>query len=162
MFGGTDGKVNLRSCEKMDLSDKRWTDIWSMTHARGSFTPCHFRSLLYLVSCWREGGRSPPVETFNPVTEAFTVLPITLPPQLTLSGRSVSFVANEELCVLTYEKQMARWKVDTEREFRLSDTGEVMWSLQQPVIVGSLLLIACEGGVKQFSLETYTYVKFIE
>ena len=56
---------------------------------------------------------------------------------------------------------MARWKVDTEREFRLSDTGKSMWSNQQPLIVDSLLLITCAAGVDQFSLETYTYVKYI-
>jgi hypothetical protein len=99
------------------------------------------------------------VETFHPESETFTVLPISLPPQLTLGGGSVAFVFNNELCVLTENKQMLRWKVDTETEFRLSETGNVMWSNQQPLIVGSLLLIAASGCVTQFSLETFSYIK---
>lgn len=130
----------------------------NMTHPKGGFTPCHFRSLIYLISCWTCSNRS--VETFNPMSETFTVL-FSLPPQLTLKANSVAFVINKELCVLTSTKQMLRLKIDTEREFRLSNTGYVMWSNQQPLIVDSLLLIACCGGVQQFSLETFSYVKRI-
>ena len=151
VFGGADAaKHNLRSCEKIDLSEKRWTSIGSMTHCRGSFTPCHFRSLLYLVACWVSSS----VETFNPKRDTFAVLSVSLPRQLTFGGGSVSFVVDEELCVLTDEKQMLRWKIDAEREFRLSITEKVMWSNQQPRILGSQLLIACQGQVMQFSLGT--------
>ena len=73
----------------------------------------------------------------------------------------MAFIVNKELCLLTTGNQMARWKIDTEREFRLSDTGKTIWSNQQPLIVGSLVLIACFGGIMPFNLETYTFTKYL-
>lgn len=159
VFGGANASnQGLRSCEAMRLSDKCWTSAGSMTHPRGAFTPCLFRSLLYLVSCWTCSNRS--VETFNGDTEVYTVLPITLPP-LTLDAGSVAFLHSEELCVLTDRKQMLRWKIGTEQEFRLSCTGEALRLSQQPLVVGSQVLIACSGGVSQFSLDSNSYVRRI-
>ena len=152
-FGGYADPTSLSSCEKMQLSDKRWTPISSMNHPRAYFTPCHFRALLYLVS----PATTKAVETFNPEKQSFTVLPVSLPPDLR-DRRSVAFIANEELCVLTNDKQMVRWKIDCEREFRLSNTTQDSWSNQQPLIVGSLVLIACKGAVQRFSLETYSFL----
>ena len=100
------------------------------------------------------------METFNPLTLSFTVLPISLPPQLRVGGGSVAFVVDEELRVLTDDRQMLRWKA-TEREFRISNTEEVMWSNQPPLIVGSMVLIVSCGGVDQFSLDTYSFIKHI-
>lgn len=144
----------------MDLPDKRWTSMASMHYPRGGFTPCLFRSLFYLVSPYRSAKRS--VETFDPESETFAVLPITIPRQLNHCGASVSFIFKDELCVFTGERQLLRWKVDQERKFRLTYTGEILWSDQQPLVVGSLLLIACCGGVDQFDLETFSYIKRVE
>ena len=158
-FGGANtSNQGLRSYETLHLSDKHWTNLGSMTHPRGAFTPCHFRGLLYLVSCWTCSNRS--VETFNPDTQLCTVLPIILPP-LILDAGSVAFVYSEELCVLTERKQMLRWEMGTEQEFRISNTGEMLRISQEPLIVDSMLLIACNGGVSQFCLDTYSYVKRI-
>ena len=156
MFGGVHTEY-LRSCEKMDLG-KVWTGLGSMTHPKGMFTPCLLHSLFYLISCWECSNRT--VETFNPETQVFTVLSVVLPPS-SLDTASVAFVVGEELCVLTDNKLMLRWKVGAEREFRISNTGEVLWSSQQPLIVGSIVLIACCGGVNQFSLDTYSSIKRI-
>lgn len=54
---------------------------------------------------------------------------------------------------------MARWKIDAEREFHLSGTGEKIWSSQQPPVMNSLVLIACEEDVLYFNLESYSLVK---
>ena len=113
VFGGANSQI-LSSCEKMNLSVKCWTGVRSMNYARGGFTPCQFRALLYLFSCWTHSNRS--IETFDPDTEMFTVLPVLLPAEA-LPGGSVSFVANAELCVLTGEKQLLRWKILTEKQF---------------------------------------------
>jgi len=142
----------LGSCEKMQLSDTRWTQISSMKHPRGYFTPCHFRSLLYLASAGVQA-----VETFNADTEVFAVLPVSLPPQLR-ARPSVAFIAHGELCLVTGNKQMARWKIETEREFRLYDTKQGSCSTQQPLLVGSLVLIASCREVQKFSLETYSFL----
>lgn len=157
-FGGWDNHSRLRSCEKMDLSSKCWTHCGDMTHPRSSFTPCLHRSLLYLAAAstpdvWE-------IETFDPETETFAVLPVSLPPELTLKQASVAFIANEELCLLTCGRQLARWKIDTESEFRLS-WGESIWSNQQPLIVGPVVLIACRGGVVHFSLKIYYQVNLM-
>lgn len=160
VFGGQDAvNVPLRSCEKMQVAGAHWTNINSMAFPRGGFTPCHFRALIYLVSAWSSAVGK--VETFNPETDTFVVLPISLPLQLTFGTGSVSFVINGELCLITRGRQMARWKIDTEREFRLSSTGDVMLGNQQPVIVGSVVLIVCCGGVDQFSLQTYSHIKYV-
>ena len=70
-FGGS---IRESCCEKMQLSNQHWTQISSMHYPRSSFTPCHF--LLYLAST----GDHKKVETFN--AETFTVLPVSLLPQL--------------------------------------------------------------------------------
>lgn len=144
--------VNSRTCEKMEVADMRWQELSSrMACSRGGFTPCTFRFLLYLVSCCRY------VETFDPASELFSTLSIYLPPQLQLDSSSVAFIVNEELCLLTGKKQMARWKINSEREFRLSDIGIAVWSNQQPVVVGALVLIACAGGVVHFNMVNYSF-----
>lgn len=81
--------------------------------------------------------------TFNPESETFAVLPITLPPELTLYGGSVTFIYKDKLCVLTGNRELLRWKVDKERKFRFTNTGEILWRWQQPLIVGLMLLIPC-------------------
>ena len=158
VFGGDNGQMCLNSCEKVVLLSKCCAALQSMTHTRSAFTPCLFRSLLYLAAAT---DRVRAVETFSPETETFTVLPVSLPPQLALGRCSVAFVFNEELCLLTQGKQMARWKIGVEREFRLFNTGKVIWSNQQPLIVDSIVLIAHGGGVKQFSLQTYSELKYV-
>ena len=71
VFGGcADGR--LSSCEKMHLSGQCWTQISSMNYPRVFFTPCHFRSLLYLASAFDHYK----VETFDAETETFVVLPV--------------------------------------------------------------------------------------
>ena len=77
VFGGRNGD-NLSSCEKMQLSDQRWTQINSMNYPRSYFTPCQFRSLLYLASAYDDHKK---VETFNAETETFAEPPVSLPPQ---------------------------------------------------------------------------------
>lgn len=161
-FGGQN-QINsvLRTCEKLHLSGRYWTSISPMAYPRGGFTPCHFRSLLYLLSAWSSQEAASPVETFNPRTDTFAVLPVFLPMQLRLGAGSVTFATDEELIFLTTKQQIARWKVDTERDFRLSSTGYLELSNQQPLIVGSTVLIVCCGGVDQFSLHTYSHLKYI-
>jgi hypothetical protein len=101
------------------------------------------------------------VETFNPETKKFVVLPVSLPSQLQLQKVSVAFIVNEELFLLTSGKQMARWEINSGHEFSCSNTGKGIWSSQQPLIVGSVALIAHEKGVIHFSLETYSFIKYI-
>ena len=77
------------------------------------------------------------------------MLPVGLPGLLEF-GRSVSFVADGEVIVLTECRQMAGWRVDTETEFRVSATDRECW--QSLLVVGSMVLIAC---FSEWSLETH-------
>lgn len=158
VFGGDNGERCLSSCEKVVLSSKCCVELRSMAHERSAFTPCLFRSLLYLAAATNVRA----VETFSPETETFTELSVSLPPRLALGQCSVAFVFNEELCLLTQGKQMARWKIGVESEFRLSKTGKIIWSNQRPLIVDSIALIAHGEGVKQFNLQTYSELKHLK
>jgi hypothetical protein len=151
-FGGRDAfNTALKSCEKWNIAKQTWQLIAPMQHPRSDFTPCTYRLLFYLVD---HSVRA--IETFSPQTEEFAVLPITLPVRLQLLAASVAFVADGELCLLSY-KQIARWKIESELEFRLSATDRYCWSNQQPLIMGPDVLIACEGQVMRFSLATYSF-----
>ena len=156
-FGGQNSDLKILTvCEKWNLQDKRWTRLRNMHHARNCFTPCHFNSLIYLVSTIVKDHRA--VEVFNPGTETFKVLLIPLPAQLVLGCCSVAFVANGELCLLTNNKQKACWKIESECDFRLSYTSRKYWSNQQPRIVGTQVLIACNGRVVKLNLELYNFI----
>ena len=150
-FGGYGHPNDLASSEKYSLSDKRWEELGAMQEPRSYFTPCHYRALIYLV------GYAAAVETFNPTTEAFALLPLTLPLQLS-DTRSVAFVNHGDLYLLTSTKQAGVWKVDSEGEFRRWRTGETCWSTHQPLVVGSVVLIAWAGKVLKFSLESNSFV----
>ena len=131
VFGGQ-GQI---SCEKYRLGDKQWQALANMHSPRSHFTPCSFNALIYLVSSSEDRA----VESFNPSTEVFTVLPISLPQQLRLNSHSVAFVSNGELFLLTNDMQKARWKIETEREFRVSTTGRNCSSTQPPRVSGQLV-----------------------
>lgn len=158
VFGGCDDKGKaLKSCEKMQLSNQIWTQIREkMAHPRAYFTPCPYRALLYLVSANEEAKRT--VETFNTETELFDLLPVSLPPSLRFFNGSVAFIADGELCLLTGEKQLARWKMETESKFRLSAIDRGSWSNQQPLVVKSEVFIAYGRDVQKFSLKTYSFL----
>ena len=156
VFGGCDS-VDLKSCEKYGWSSGQWQPLRDMQHVRSNFTPCTFRSLIYLLSpCTTHT-----IETFSPDTETFDELSTYLPALMRKSS-SVSFVASGELCVLTSEKQMGRWRIESERKFRLSMMGSRCCSTQPALVVGAVVLIANnyfrEEKVVKFSLESYAFI----
>lgn len=146
-FGGSvDSRSSIRVCEKSSVPPTHWTPLPPMRYARSSFTPCVFKVLLYLVSTRAEDHRA--VETFNPRTETFTVLPVSLPADLKLGWGSVAFVADGELILLTYQKQAARWEIEQECGFRVSATDRECWSLHPPLVVGTVAFVANIHGPK--------------
>ena len=157
VFGGRDKQLSaFKTCEKMQLSNKRWSSLRNeMFRVRSHFTPCLHNSLVYLPSCRDTDNKA--VESFDPETETFNLLNVQLPEKLVLGKASVCFVANEELCLLTLGQQMARLRLESEVEFRLSATDRVCCSTQKPLVLGSLVFIACNGGIQLFTLETYSF-----
>jgi len=153
---GSCGKAS-NSCEKYALKDRQWTALNSMHYPRHSFTPCLFRELIYLLS----PATTLVLETFCPQAETFTDLIVAFPPQLKGSFcYSVAFVASGELCLLTANKQMARWKIESEAEFRIAEVDRSCCSTQSPLIVGSMVLIAngSSGRVEKFDLGSYAFL----
>jgi len=129
VFGGEDGSsARLKSCEKYELQDRQWLPLGSLQHGRSSFTPCTFRSLIYLPCPLT----TPILETFDPATETFACLPVSIPPQRGHS--SVAFVTNGELCVLNVGKQLERWRIELEDKFRLSAVDRECCSSQSPLL----------------------------
>lgn len=159
VFGGegAHSPTHLKSCEKYALLDKNWLTLGDMHEARCGFTPCNFRSLIYLLCPYST--RS--IETFSPQTEIFTVLPVSLPTQMVRAG-SVSFVVNGEIYILTNEKQMGRWRVESDREFQLFPIDRGCCSTQPPLIMDSLVLIGNNyheiERVELFDTATYTFI----
>lgn len=151
VFGGQ-GQI---SCEKYRSGDKQWQALANMHYPRSHFTPCSFNALIYLVS----SSEDRVVESFNPSTEVFTVLAVSLPQQLRLNSHSVAFVSNGELFLLTNDMQKARWKIESEREFRVSTTGRNCSSTQPPRVFGQLVFIASSGRMEKFSLQSFSFVK---
>lgn len=64
-FGGR----RVKTCEKFDLTVKTWFPLPDCKHERESFTPVPFRALIYLPNGFNET-----IETFNPVSQQFTLL----------------------------------------------------------------------------------------
>lgn len=156
VFGGRDNTDNdLKSCEKYDLQSKQWMAMRDMREKRCCFSTCSSRGLIYLP-CPR---LTLSIEVFNPDTELFTVLPVALPPKLK-GNWSVSFISNEELFILTQQKQMGRLRINSEKKFRLSTTDRECGSTQPALIIDSLALIAngYNGKVEKFSLQTYAFL----
>ena len=76
VFGGEEAPWKwLKSCEKYSLLGKQWLPLNSMMYPRTGFTPCTFRSLIYLPS----PSTTHRIETFNPEAEIFSVISVSLP-----------------------------------------------------------------------------------
>ena len=116
-FGGRYDTNPKKICEKSSMPCTHWSSLPPMHYARTLFTPCVFQALIYLASANRDHEA---VESFSPTTETFTVLPVSLTPDLVLGFGSVAFIINGELVLLTGCQQIARWKVE-EAHFRVSD-----------------------------------------
>jgi len=151
VFGG----LQVKSCEKYALRDKQWLPLRDMKYQRSSFTPCTFRSLIYLP-CPRT---TLIIESFSLETETFAELPVTLPAVMNMN-RSVAFVSGGELCVLTHCGHLGWCKLDSDREFHLVSMDRSCWSTQPPLIVDSLVFIANNtiGKVMTFNMQDKRFV----
>lgn len=151
VFGGNDSSnTTLNSCEKWSMRNQSM--ISSMAHPRAFFVPCTLRRLIYLVSADAHKA----IETFDLDTETCSLLPVTLPAQLEKGKYSVAFIAKGELVLLTSGKQVARWEMESVI-VTVGRTDRSCWSGQLPVVVGNQVLVACEGCVEKFNLETYAF-----
>ena len=149
VFGG-DYQGN-KSCEKYHILDQAWQVTGKMQRPRLFFTPCVYQSLIYLVSAYPKKSRA--VETFDPSSEQFTVLSVSLPDQIQLA--SVAFVTEGELWLLTTNKHAACWKIESSSSFKVYNTDKDCCSSQAPLVDDSVVLIANQTS-EYWRLETWS------
>lgn len=153
VFGGCNAQgYDQKTSWKWTLDDSQWKSLSNMHHSRSFFTPCFYHFQIYLFASSNDKG----METFSPVTEAYSDLSINWPSP-TYTADSVTFTEGEELCLVSYGGQMARWRLG-ESQVRLEKTNKGCASPQQAVVVGELVLIAFQGQVLRFSLDSHSFL----
>ena len=157
-FGGySESWEPLKTCEKYSLKARKWSNIANMRYARCWFTPTKHQSWLYLACTMvKKTG----IERFDVSSELFSEVKVDYPQNLVLECASVSFVYQDELIILTFYKQMAAWKIDTEVNFRVLPTFQPFWSAQKPLIMDSTVFIPNQFSqiIDEFSLEQHFFV----
>lgn len=137
VFGGCNaqGSDQKTSC-KWTLSDSQWKPLPDMQRSRSFFTPCLYHSQIYLF--------------------AYSDLSIDWPWPIHPAD-SVTFTDGEELCLVTYGGQLVRWRLG-ESQVRLEKANQGCASTQQAVVVGELVLVAFQGHIKRFSLDSHSFL----
>lgn len=120
LFGGFDHSKGFPDCflkatEKLNILTRTWHSLASMKYARHMFTPCGYKREVLLAETCLENNQ---LEAFNLDTESYRSLPVKQP----FSGEnSIAVVCEEELLLLSYAGQLARWKVDSQdKKFAVS------------------------------------------
>lgn len=145
LFGGGfsgHGKIYagepFRTAEYFSMQNGQWTELPNMTTARLSFNPCQHAGLVYLC-----GGGSTTVETFDPTTRRFVLLPDFVLPDMVKFG-SATAVA-EDVIVVYGMLGVCKWSVTRRKEvFAAQHDRLFAWSNSSPVLH--------EGRIYIFSL----------
>lgn len=126
VFGGL-AKQFLSACEKYILQERRWQPLPDMLNARDAFNPVCWRNYIYIVG----GSKTTAAEMFEPISETFTALPVSLPKM----DCSISLIDDGDLVILQ-RQALYRWKLGSnEHEFREAKLPALAtWSNTTPVI----------------------------
>ena len=159
LFGGRNGLMTVQStCERMDMRTKQWSLVRNqMNYPRVYFTPCLCTSLIYLLSANEAACRC--IETFDPQTQVFTLLPVTLPPEL-MYGNSISFIDRNRLYLIT-PKQIACSGLGTDLEFRIGPMTAGFGTYRHPRILHFHLQIPSYKKKIDFSFITLSITKVV-
>ena len=130
VLGGLSGSSPLNTCESMDIEEDQWRQVACMRSARCFFNPCWYRDVLYLC-----GGTTRHCESFNPLSETFTQLSLTLEEE----SETTTVLHNDEIVILT-KQTIVRYssrdqKVSISRRLKSS----MPWSMCIPMVVGNLV-----------------------
>lgn len=155
VFGGWDEKSHsLSASEKYSIKEQTWTALRDMLHPRCYFSPCVAGEDIYLPRAGQV------LEVMNTVSEEFKTLSIWL---TDLSeSRSVSFVSNGELIIITGKYQIAKWRINAEPSVRVSDIqmydSNSSRSNIPPVHRGTAVLWVRghDGALVKFNLDNHT------
>ena len=114
IFGGWDEQTHaLNASEKFSVITERWAPLPAMHHPRSYFSPCACGDEIYLPRTGQV------LEVLNTVSEEFKELPIWLTDFS--ESRSVSFINDGELVIITGKNQLGKWRINAEDSFRMSE-----------------------------------------
>ena len=130
VFGGRIGSSPLNACESMDVEDAQWRRLACMRSARCFFNPCWCRDVLYLC-----GGTTRHCESFNPLSETFTKLSLTLEEE----SETTTVLHNDEIVILT-KQTIVRYSSQEQKVVRdRRPKSSMPWSMCIPMVVGNLV-----------------------
>lgn len=140
---------DLRTCEMLNLSGRKWKALPSMLEARSDFNPCAFRGFVYLC-----GLSSYVIEAFDPELCVFLELSVRLP------ERSACLLVVERGQLLVLSDNYATWWEADQRHnlIQLSQTQHSQnsaTSCAPPVLdsVNGLIYTVDSGKFYVFSLD---------
>ena len=107
VFGGNTDPA-LSSVERFNYVTKSWETGNSMLSPKVCFTPCEHKGLVYLAGT---SAIKKQLETLDPRTDTYSLLPLTL--QGSLYG-CVSFVVEQDLIIVDYNKTASKWRLGSE------------------------------------------------
>ena len=154
VFGGSNATGYLSDCECYSRTQKLWTPIPPMHHARAYFTPCVCSGDIYLFG----GCQQCACEVFHPLSQEYTMLKVKTP----IPGPAVTIQCRKDVVVLQTGRGMrlAGGVTGVVEYHPLAVTSVVTCSA--PVSVGSLVVLGlCETervlvvDIRDWSVSTY-------
>lgn len=95
VFGGYQGKISIKNCEKFDLVKNTWTSIGEMNNPRSGFTVSLLQDKIYIA------GDSKSIEVFDVLTGIFELIE----PKLEFSENySITVYSKNKLLILQKDK----------------------------------------------------------
>lgn len=155
VFGGYQGKISLKSCEKFDIISNRWLDVGEMTYPRSGITASVFDNKIFLA------GDNKVIECFDTVSEEFVQLGLKLP---LFFNHSTSFVTDKRFLVFQKDKFLDGYiEMEELKSVKSIPTGN-WWSQFSPVYYDRKLIFARydEGSLWAFDTEKNDLKKVIK
>ena len=111
VFGGVFGRSTLKSSEKFDINQKKWSSLDSMHVERRGFTPVYYNAKIYLV-----GGYTTRVECYHINENRFEALECEVPG----AGPSVSILIGDRMVIFS-GKKLHQYRFGDRRSVELRD-----------------------------------------
>lgn len=155
VFGGYQGKISLKSCEKFDIINNRWSDVGEMAYPRSGITTSIFDNKIFLA------GDNKNIECFDTVSEEFVLLGLKLP---SFFNHSIAYVTEKRFLLFQKDKFLDGYiEMDVLKNVKSIPTGN-WWSQFSPVYYDKKLIFARydEGSLWTFDTEKNDLKKIIK
>lgn len=152
VFGGLEGFTYIRSCEKLDRLEGKWTSLQAVSCPRHSACPCEYKQEIYLPPLYS----FETMEIFTIETSSFRLFRLSNTSNLSWTA-SFSFIYKEELVIVTTTGEVARWRAqDQEKKFRVSKVGERVGKVAcAPVRCERGMVWFTEGQLMRLNCDTF-------